>query len=254
VRELLRREGIPFTDEQAPPLTVVAVWRPAADAPLGDEPAWTGVWKGLDLEHALTPVRLQALRPAIRAETIAALAGGDGSAIRSLAAEYRTEHIVLAIAEPDPVTRRLIVTLAGRDAVGAVTLRRAYPLDAADPGYASEFAAVVALRTLEGRWKAVRTRAPVAAGAPAAGPTELAITVEFRGMGEWQDISRRLSLTPGVEDLDVAGLSARGARVMLRYPDGAEELAHALEQQGLSLRNVGGTWVLGLASGDTRGR
>ena len=58
-------------------------------------------------------------------------------------------------------------------------------------------------------------------------------------MGEWQDISRKLSATPGVEELEVAGLSARGARVTLRYADGAERLAEALAQQGLSLRNVG---------------
>ena len=65
-------------------------------------------------------------------------------------------------------------------------------------------------------------------------------------MSEWQDISRKLSATPGVEELEVAGLSARGARVTLRYAEGAERLADALAEQGLSLRNTGGNWVLGL--------
>jgi hypothetical protein len=72
------------------------------------------------------------------------------------------------------------------------------------------------------------------------------IQVEFRGMSEWQDISRKLSATPGVEELDVAGLSARGARVTLRYADGAEQLADELARQGLNLRNTGGSWVLSL--------
>ena len=57
-------------------------------------------------------------------------------------------------------------------------------------------------------------------------------------MAEWQDISRKLSATPGVEELDVAGLSARGARVTLRYAGGAERLAEELARQGLSLRNA----------------
>ena len=70
------------------------------------------------------------------------------------------------------------------------------------------------------------------------------IAVEFQGMSQWQDISRRLSALPGVEGLDVAGLSARGARVTLRYPGGPEQLSDALADQGLSLRNAGGTWVL----------
>jgi hypothetical protein len=42
----------------------------------------------------------------------------------------------------------------------------------------------------------------------------------------------------------VAGLSARGARVTLRYAEGAERLAGELARQGLTLRSNGGTWVL----------
>ena len=47
----------------------------------------------------------------------------------------------------------------------------------------------------------------------------------------------------------MAGLSARGARVTLRYPGGRRRLADALAQQGLNLRNAGGNWVLGAAIG-----
>ena len=72
------------------------------------------------------------------------------------------------------------------------------------------------------------------------------IAVEFRGMSEWQDISRKLAATPGVEELDVAGLSARGARVTLRYAEGAQQLADELARQGLNLRNTSGNWVLSL--------
>ena len=39
------------------------------------EAAWTNVWKGLDLEHALTPVKLQALKKEIAPATVEALAG-----------------------------------------------------------------------------------------------------------------------------------------------------------------------------------
>ena len=63
--------------------------------------------------------------------------------------------------------------------------------------------------------------------------------VEFRGMSEWQDISRKLGATPGVEELEVAGLSARGARVTLRYAEGAEQLAEELAQPGPELAQFG---------------
>ena len=44
VRDLLRREGIPFTDEQAPDLTVIPVWRTGASA-ARDDAAWSNVWR-----------------------------------------------------------------------------------------------------------------------------------------------------------------------------------------------------------------
>ena len=245
VRDLLRREGIPFTDEQAPALTVVPVWRAAAAGAAKGEAAWTNAWKGLDLEHALTPVKLQTLKKEIAPATVEALAGGDGGAIRTLVAAYGSELVLLAVAEHDAATNRLNVTLSGRDAVGAFMLRRAYRVDAADPGYANDLAAVISLGILEGRWKAIKSRSGAAAGGGvAAGETDLLIAVEFRGMSEWQDISRKLGSMPGVEELEVAGLSARGARVTLRYAEGAERLADALAQQGLSLRNADGNWVL----------
>jgi hypothetical protein len=64
----------------------------------------------------------------------------------------------------------------------------------------------------------------------------LKLSVSFQGMGEWQQISQRLAATPGVDNLEVEGLSARGARVALSFPGGADELARALSAQGLSLR------------------
>jgi hypothetical protein len=252
VRDLLRREGLPFIDEQAPTLTVVPIWRISGPRGSKEEAAWTNVWKGLDLDHALTPVKLAALKSGIAPGTVEALAGGDGAAIRGLVAAYGSELILLAVAEEDGAAGRLNVTLVGRDAVGAFILKRAYRLDAADPGYTSELAAVISLGILEGRWKAIRIPASGAGGAPPSGPGrgavagggDMLIAVEFQGMGEWQDISRRLSALPGVEELEVAGLSARGARVTLRYAEGPERLADALAEQGLSLRNAGGSWVL----------
>jgi hypothetical protein len=248
VRDLLRRESIPFIEEQAPQLTLVPLWGARPSAPK-EEAAWTNVWKGLDLEHALTPVRLAALKKEIAPGAVSALIEGDGGAIRALTAAYGGELVLLAVADQDLAAKRLNVTLAGRDAAGAFLLKRAYRLDPADPGYASELAAVVSLGILEGRWKAVKystSAGAVREGAALAAPGDSAmlIAIEFRGMGEWQDISRKLAATPGVEELEVAGLSARGARVTLRYAGGAERLVDALAQQGLALRHADGGWVL----------
>ena len=63
-----------------------------------------------------------------------------------------------------------------------------------------------------------------------------------------QGLGHQVRVLQGDQALEgrVAGLSARGARVTLRFPEGADRLSQALTQQGLSLRNVGGNWVLGL--------
>jgi uncharacterized protein DUF2066 len=246
IRDLLRREGIPFTDEQAPVTILIPVWQvPGGRAvPPAEQAAWTNNWRGLDLENSLTPIKIEELRKDVTPATVAAVTSGDPGAARSLAMLFKTERVLVAAAGPDAATGRLAVTLAGTDAVGPFVLRRQYRVDAGDPGYAREFAAVVGLRTLEGRWKAVNARGGTATAA--AGGTDLLITVEFRGMAEWQDISRKLSATPGVEELDVAGLSARGARVTLRYAEGAQRLAEELGRKGLSLRSNAGTWVLSL--------
>jgi uncharacterized protein DUF2066 len=247
IRDMLRREGIPFTDEQAPVTTLIPISQGVGGAAgsSADQAAWAGNWRGLDLENALTPIKIEALRKDVALSVVAAVASGDPGAVRTLSILYKTDNLLLAVVEPDAATGRLAVTLAGRDAVGPFVLKRQYRVDSADPGYTRELAAVVGLRTIEGRWKAVNTRGGSAvAGAP--GGADLLISVEFRGMTEWQDISRKLSATPGVEELDVAGLSARGARVTLRYANGAQRLTEELAQRGLSLRSTGETWVLSL--------
>jgi hypothetical protein len=76
---------------------------------------------------------------------------------------------------------------------------------------------------------------PAAPNAATGGQVRLSIS--FQGMGEWQQISQRLSATPGVSNMEVEGLSARGARMSLVYPGGAEALARALSSQGLSVRS-----------------
>jgi hypothetical protein len=244
VRELLRREGVPFTDDQAPVTTLIAVWQGAggAAASPAEQAAWTNSWRGLDLENTLAPIKIEAPHKDLPAGWIAAVASGDPGAIRSLAIRYKTDRVLVAIAGPDAAAGHLAVTLAGIDAVGPFILRRHYRVDPADPGYARELAAVVSQRIVEGRWKAVHTHG--ASTMAVAGATDLMIAVQFSGMSQWQDISRKLSATPGVEELDVAGLSARGARVTLRYAEGAERLAERLAQQGLDLRSEGGSWVL----------
>ena len=265
VRALLERENLPYVEQQAPPITIVPVWQADTQPIPGvDAGAWQAAWAGVDVAHALTPVKLVALKPGVHPDTIAALAQGDTTLLRTFAGEYGgEERLVAAILMPQPKERKLQVTLVGRDTVGSIAWIKAYRFDTNDPGYAIELAAIVSLGVLEGRWKASGgrvqgpIRAPGAVDAPFASPSAISsepssaqngdalrLAVEFRDIGEWATISKRLSQVPGVENIDVAGLSGRSARISLQFTGSMDSLAQAVADQGLRLRQGPAGWVL----------
>jgi hypothetical protein len=255
VRSLLRREGIPFVDLPAPTVVLIPVYQapaagqgaaPPALVQAAGQKAWSDAWKGLDLEHSLAPLKLEAGKAAVHADTLQMMTkDGDGGGLRTVTSEYASELVLIALAEPDLGSKKLNITLMGRDAVGQFALKRSYKFQADDFGYTTELAALVALGTLEGRWKAIKARPAVGGGLTGSMPLEpVQLTVEFRSLPEWLAIQRQIVDTPGVEDLQVAGQSGRSADIAVRFPGGGTQLANSLASQGLDIREVGGTWVV----------
>lgn len=245
VRELLRRQTVPFIDTQARPVTVVPVYVAPGSGAAGlaagaGSKTWSDVWKGLDLEHALAPIKLEA-KPELAGSAAKAAQAGPDTALALL----KMDMALLAVAEPDPAAHKLHVTLAGQDAVGPFVLKRSWRLDANDFSYSAELAAIVATGILDGRWKAAQINSFKGGGASVAGlPEPVQLFIEFRNMQEWQDIRRRITETPGVEDFQIGGLSARGADAAVRFPGGGEQLADALALHGMRLTHSGGVWVV----------
>lgn len=261
VRSALQREGIPFVEAQAEPVTIVPVIRQGNPAESkSDTGPWRAAWTGLDLDHTLTPVKLDDLKPVIHNDTVKMMTEGDDNGLRILTSEYKTNRIVLAIFETDLAAKKVLVTLTGQDAVGPFVLKRTYRVSDGDLGYTSELAAVVALGVLEGRWKAVKShgsdggaQAAVepavpswSANAPSSSGSgeAVAFVAEFNSLAQWNDIRTQLLDTPGVDDLNISTMSARSADVALRFPGGAQGLANAVGGRGLSLLDSGAGWVL----------
>jgi len=253
VRQALGRAAIPFVDEQAAPVTVITVLRQGNPANAANDTGnWRRGWAGLDLAHTVTPVKLADLKPEIHSDTVNMVLAGDDNGLRILSGEYQQANIVLAVAEPDLSAKKLVVTLAGRDAVGPIVLKRTYRVSQGDIAYASEFAAVVSLGILEGRWKAVRS-APVDAAAqdrPAwqsaagSGGETVSFVAEFSSDAQWNEIRAQLLDTPGVDGLEISTVSDTRAGVSLRYAGGVRRLANALGARGLRLADRGDGWVL----------
>ena len=257
VRTVLQQEGIPFVEEQARDVIIVPVVRNAEGAvdTGAAARAWTDAWKSLDLEHTLTPFSLQTLKSQIHTDTLKMAAEGRGGAERILAGEYASPYVVLAIADPDPATKRLNVTLSGIDAVGGFTLRRAYRVFDGDTAYSMELAAVVGFGVLEGRWKVHKlpptggsSYAPAYSSASTGGGTPVSMRAQYRSLAEWSEMRRQLLDLPGVEDVRIEAESARGADLTLRFPGGANELASALYARGLALENGADRLILRTAN------
>lgn len=251
VRELLQQRGIPFVDEQAAETAIVLVVSAPVSAGTSavlTGKGWRDAWAGLDLENGLAPVKLHERPQALTAETLKASMANPEAPLRAIAVLAKSGQALLAVAEPDIAARRLHVTLSGTDAVGKFVLRRSWRMDPADPAYAAELAAVVALGTLEGRWKATRARgaAPLPSSGAALQPVQM--FVEFRNVQEWQGLRRQLTEMPGVSDFVVGGLSSRSADVALRYPGGGGALSAALAQVGIEMRPNGGAWLARLVN------
>ncbi len=247
VRTLLRREGIAFIDQQAAQTVVVPIVMAAQAAEpesAANSKLWLDTWSGLDLEHALTPVRLGSPKAAPPANTMQRLIAGDQAGIAPLAAEFRSDFTVAVIAEPDLPNNRLHIWLSGEDASGPILLKRSYRLSGGDLTYTMELAAVVGLGILEGRWKAqaLRNRGGNASLSQTAAAFEL--TVEFRSRVQWEEMRNRLERIQGVEEVDVVSLTTRSATLALRFPGGPEQLVDAVEAQGMDLSRAGGMWTL----------
>ncbi len=248
VRKLLIERGIPFVDEQAAQTAVVLIYVPPTQASSEQwsasrgEALWREAWTGLDLKHALTPVKLHRRPQGLTPGLVKAALNDPEAPLGVTAPLSRSRQALLAIAEPDPAANRLNVTLSGTDAVGSFVLRRSWRLDPTDPLYSAEYAAVVALGIIEGRWKAVKARPAPPLPPVGSPPLAVQISVRFAGLREWQEMRSQIERLPGVTNLLVGGLSARGAQIALRYPGGGPALAAALRTQGIIMSGSRGVW------------
>ncbi|MEQ1698284.1 MAG: DUF2066 domain-containing protein [Hyphomicrobiaceae bacterium] len=250
VRDVLRRNQIPFVDSQALQTVLIPIYRAKADGPYeSGQGFWFEAWKGLDLVHTLSPLKLETLKPTITPETIQSLLKNKNGADKIVADEYKSPRVLIAIAEPDATGKKLSVTLVGSDAVGSFNLQRSYRLNPAEKSYTAELAAIVGLGVLEGRWKAGKGGAiggiDIAGSGDSAatsGDGAIQLIVEFGSLPEWNDIRTRILATDGAFDVAVGSVSARSAEISVRHAGGAQGLNAALATNGLTMSHTGSAW------------
>ena len=251
IKQLLKSYGLPFVDRQAPGVLVIPHYlasgssRQSSDirAARNFQRDWTRAWRDLDLAHALVPVKLATMSSKIHGDTIAALQQGGEEAFNIIAEEYDTRNVVVALARHTD-DGRMAVMFIGADGIGRVNLSRTYRIYDGDFLYSAELAAIVGLGVLEGRWKADKAP-PVSVSTPSWNALNaMRVEVEFSGLFEWQEIRRKLADTPGLDDLSIGRLSARGADITFNYSGNTGSLRAILAKRGLRIDQRGGGFIL----------
>jgi len=266
IQQLLKSYGLPYVDKQAPRVLVipyyVASWPDgvvAENGEVGDSSTgqagsdervlksrrrdWLRAWRDLDLVNALVPVTLKGMHEKIHPDTIRQLIEGHEQALDIVREEYDKRNILVALAGPAK-DGRMAVRLIGSDAVGSINLARNYRIYDGDFLYTAELASIVGLGVLEGRWKSIKARRIVAATPQWSAQQSLAAEVQFSGLHEWQQIRQKLINVPGIDELKIGRLSARGADISFSHPGDIENLRSTLLASGLILEEREGQYSL----------
>lgn len=258
-KQLLQDLGIPYSEERAPPISILPLVIAGGNAQGESGEGWRQAWEELDLSHSMTPATVLRPRPDLNLETVKAVLAGDAQALASMQGDYGYGPLVVAVGEA--ADGAFVTRLAGADSVGAINLGQSEAL-VGDAKAAAREAAAIAFAIIENRWKVTQSgEAPTTEvnyqegteGAPGAGetgppkgevPRNVVAQVEFSGLKDWQDMRGRLMNVAGIQALEVNSLSARAASITFDYAGSLGRLQKELDQNGFVFDEREGTFVL----------
>ena len=260
VKQLLQSYGVAFSEVQAPALTVLPIVIEKNAVRSSGPEDWREAWEALDTAHSMTPATIVNPRAELTVETANAILGGDTSALATLQSQYGDRPLV--VAEAKVADGKFVMRLVGEDSVGNINYVDELKLDGRSAKSVAREAAEIAFGILENRWKVTQSTGraapqpmeatygedpPVPGATPAAPgevPRNLAASVEFSGLKDWQDIRARLMNVPGLQALEVNSLSARSAAVTFDFAGSLGRLQSELGSSGFSLEDRDGTFVV----------
>lgn len=237
VQQLLRNANVPFSDAQAPIVLVVPVLKNADGVTLAPGNPVAQAWRAFDLTNTLTPVRLPQDNVAEQGISAEGVLAGDPDAMSALRYLHQVEQVLINVCESGQGDQ-VVCTLKGSGPMGDIDLQERFA--GGDVMAAAQGAAGAFLAQLEERWKA--RSASVLSGNRDGTPVQM--LVGFSGLAEWQQIRARLSKVPGVTDIEINALNARGALLTVYYAGASEDLGFALANANMELLQDGPRWQL----------
>jgi hypothetical protein len=256
IKQLLQEQGIPYSEERAPPISILAVVIAGGGVKSEGGEGWRQAWEALDVSHSVTPATILRARPGLSLEAVKAVLDGEPQALEAMQADYGYGPLVIAVGEA--AGGKFVTRLAGTDGVGAINFGQSETLGG-NVGTAARKAAATAFAIIENRWKMTQSgEQPTTevryedgpAAVPGATPPKTEIPrnvvalVEFSGLKDWQEIRGRLMNVAGIQALEVNSLSARGASITFDYAGPLGRLQQELGQSGFLFGERDGTFVL----------
>jgi len=242
VQNLFRQNSIPYTDTQAERILVVPVYRK------GDQFFFTGdnphldAWRTFDLQNTLTPIVLPADDVSTHGIDPNAILARDADTLTALRYLYQVENVLIGLCEHGGAQGAFTCTLEGGGPLGPLTMSASFAADS-DPLAAAQAAAGAFLARIEEQWKERNAVLQGAQGGLREG-VPIPVRVSFSTLGEWQALRARLARVPGVNDIEIQALQARGALLSIYFSGLADQLAEILAREGMVLSNAGDHWTL----------
>ena len=246
IRRLLEGYGVSIPTNQSAAIVVLPVWNSPDGPQLWEDNLWRQAWTELRAEQSLVPL-IVPLGDLEDNETISAaeLLAGDPLKLEAIRRRYGADTLLGAIAEP-AAGGGVHAVMNGDSPLGRIVFDKIYTAEEGTLEASAQLAANRFHTAMIEKYKqnAAKASAQAAASTQDSGSQSVPVAVPFSGPSEWNGIRSRILATPNVIGVDVSTLSADGAVIRLMFTSDLESLRYSMEEAGLRLSQVGGTWVI----------
>ena len=234
IQQLLTQAGIRFSDRQAPPTLIVPIYQDGETLAIAEQNPVMEGWRALDLSGGLTPLKLPTGNIAEQGVDLAAVVARTADAVSALRHLYEVDYVLVNTCATDAAKKTMTCTLEGDGPGGPVQLSEQFA-DAGDAAAAAQSQAKPMMAKLEDSFK---ENAPNQLSGNRDG---LAVEVyaPFASMDEWQTLRTRLTALPGLGDIEVLSLNARGALMTLFFAGTMEDLVGAMTLANIEIFDNG---------------
>ncbi len=248
VRLFLRLGNVRFAETVRRPELVLPVYRVAGALLLWDEPnPWREAWAAGSAGGNLAPLILPIGDLADMSDVGSAQAGrGDTAALAAIARRYGAGSVMVAIADLtlEPGSGLPVLDVTARRYVADARARTVFEgrFDTKGTRIDAVLAAAVAAVSddVEEAWKLENLLRLDLQG-------RLQVSVPVGGIEEWVEVRRRLGRVAAIRRTELMALTRNQVWLALDYVGELRQLALALAQQDMDLRQGLGAWTLRLA-------